>query len=218
MKQRPFGSTGHFVSEIGLGTWQLGNEKDWGAMTEIEAIKIVDKALDLGCNFFDTAPNYGLGKSEEIIGKALRGKRDKVIISSKFGHHDNGVINFDPNEIEKSIDKSLKRLQTDYLDSVLLHNPPFEILNGDSPHFEVLEKLKCEGKIGAYGASVDSSKEMCELIETTNSQVIEVMFNIFHQETACDRQVEMNTFRQLTLNTFSTKNGRSVLHSITVII
>ncbi len=184
MKQRPFGSTGKLVSEIGLGSWQLGNEKEWGSMTESEGIKIVDKALELGCNFFDTAPNYALGKSEEILGKALRGKREKVIISSKFGHHDNGEINFDPNEIQKSVDKSLKRLQTDYLDSILLHNPPFQYLNGNSQHFEELEKLKKEGKIGAYGASVDSSEEMFELIEKTNSQVIEVMFNIFHQDPA----------------------------------
>ncbi|GGM28877.1 aldo/keto reductase [Paraliobacillus quinghaiensis] len=184
MKQRQFGSTGKFVSEIGLGAWQLGNVRDSESMTENDAIAIVHKALELGCNFFDTAPNYGLGKSEEILGKALKGKRDKVIISSKFGHHDNDKLNFDPNEIEKSVDRSLKRLQTDYLDSVLLHNPPFENLNGNSQHFEVFEKLKRKGKIAAYGASVDSSKEMFEVIETTNSQVIEVMFNIFHQETA----------------------------------
>ena len=184
MKQRPFGTTGKFVSEIGLGSWQLGNEENWGAMTEIQGINIVDKALELGCNFFDTAPNYALGKSEEILGTALRGKRDKVVINSKFGHQDNGEINFDPNEIEKSVDKSLKRLQTDYLDSILLHNPPFQYLNGNMQHFEELEKLKKEGKIAAYGASVDSSEEMFELIEKTNSQVIEVMFNIFHQDTA----------------------------------
>lgn len=183
MKQRQLGSTGKFVSEIGLGSWQLGNVRDSESMTETEAIGIVDKALELGCNFFDTAPNYGLGKSEEILGKALKGKRDKVIITSKFGHHDNDALNFDPKEIEKSVDKSLKRLQTDYLDSVILHNPPFEHLNGNSPHFEVFDNLKRKGKIVAYGASVDSSKEIFEVIDTTNSQVIEVMFNIFHQET-----------------------------------
>ncbi|PYZ92278.1 oxidoreductase [Salipaludibacillus keqinensis] len=184
MKQRAYGSTGKFVSEIGLGSWQLGNERDWGSMTEDEGIQIVHKAIDLGCNFFDTAPNYGFGKSEEILGKALKGKRDKVIISTKFGHHDNGEVDFDPTELERSVDQSLKRLQTDYLDSVLLHNPPFEYLNGDNQHFQILDKLKKQGKIGAYGASVDSSKEMFEIIEKTNSQVIEVMFNIFHQDPA----------------------------------
>lgn len=183
MNQRPYGNTGKFVSEIGLGSWQLGNERDWHSMSEYEGIHIVHKALELGCNFFDTAPNYGLGKSEEILGKALKGKRNQVIINTKFGHHDNGEINFDLKEIEKSIDKSLKRLQTDYLDTVILHNPPFELLSDNSYHFEILEKLKSVGKINAYGASVDSSKEMFALLKNTDSQVIEVMFNIFHQET-----------------------------------
>ncbi|ADU28860.1 aldo/keto reductase [Evansella cellulosilytica] len=184
MKQRVLGSTGKTISEIGLGSWQLGNAKDWDVMSEKEGIELVHHALSLGCNFFDTAPNYGLGKSEEILGKALKGKRNEVIISSKFGHQDDGSINFDPHEIENSVHKSLKRLQTDYLDTLLLHNPPFEYLNGGSHHFEVLEKLKREGKILSYGASVDSSKEMFQVIETTNSQVMEVMFNIFHQETS----------------------------------
>lgn len=125
MKKRQFGSTGKYVSEIGLGAWQLGSVRDSKSMTETDAINIVHKALEHGCNFFDTAPNYGLGKSEEIIGKALKGKRVQVIITSKFGHHANDELNFDPNEIEHSVDKSLNRLQTEYLDSILLHNPPF---------------------------------------------------------------------------------------------
>ena len=184
MKMHPFGNSDKLISEIGFGAWQLGNAKDWGAMSEKEAINLVHRALELGCNFFDTAPNYGLGKSEEILGKALKGKREQVDISSKYGHQDIGGVEFDPDRLEESVDKSLKRLQTDYLDSLLLHNPPFEHLNGESPLFSELERLKEKGKILAYGASVDSSKEMFELINTTNSQVIEVMFNIFHQETA----------------------------------
>ncbi|WP_280771779.1 aldo/keto reductase [Salipaludibacillus daqingensis] len=184
MEKRSFGNTGKFVSEIGLGAWQLGNGKNENEMTESEGIEIVNKALELGCNFFDTAPNYALGKSEKILGKALKGKRDQVIISSKFGHHASGEIDFDSTKIENSVDESLSRLQTDYLDCVLLHNPPFEYLNGSSKHFEELEKLKEKGKIGAYGASVDSSEEMFEVINKTDSQVIEVMFNIFHQDPA----------------------------------
>ncbi|MCE7792854.1 aldo/keto reductase [Salipaludibacillus sp. CUR1] len=184
MEKRQFGNTGKFVSEIGLGAWQLGNKNNGGEMTESEGIEIVNKAIELGCNFFDTAPNYALGKSERILGKALKDKRDQVIISSKFGHHANGEIGFDSNKLEQSVDESLKRLQTDYLDCLLLHNPPFEYLNGESDHFEELEKLKRQGKIGAYGASVDSSDEMFEVINKTDSQVIEVMFNIFHQDPA----------------------------------
>ncbi|KHE71631.1 aldo/keto reductase [Halobacillus sp. BBL2006] len=184
MKKRSLGNTGIQVSEVGFGAWQLGNEKDWGKMTDDEAIHLVSTAMDAGSNFFDTAPNYGAGKSEELLGKAFKGKRDQVVISSKCGHASNGEQTFEPDKMISSVEDSLRRLQTDYLDSLLLHNPPFSAMNGDSPQFEVLEKLKQEGKIRAYGASVDTGKEMYELLNQTESQVIEVMFNIFHQEPA----------------------------------
>ena len=92
--------------------------------------------------------------------------------------------NFEPEKLMSSVEDSLRRLHTDYLDSLLLHNPPFSTLNGNSPQFEVLEKLKKQGKIRAYGASVDTGVEMDELLNKTDSQVIEVMFNLFHQEPA----------------------------------
>lgn len=184
MKQRSLGNTGIHVSEIGFGAWQLGNAKDWGSMTDDAAIHLVKEAVEAGCNFFDTAPNYGSGKSEELLGKAFKGNREHVVISSKCGHHQNGEQSFEPATLIESVEGSLQRLQTDYLDSLLLHNPPFSSLNGNSPQFEVLEKLKEQGKIRAYGASVDTGKEMNELLEKTDSQVIEVMFNIFHQEPA----------------------------------
>ncbi|WP_226582114.1 aldo/keto reductase [Halobacillus litoralis] len=184
MKKRDLGNTGIQVSEIGFGAWQLGNEKDWGKMRDEEAIELVNKAVESGCDFFDTAPNYGSGKSEELIGQALKDKRDQVVISSKCGHHPNDEQDFDPERLMVSVEDSLRRLQTDYLDSLLLHNPPFESLNSNSPQFEVLEKLKQQGKVRAYGASVDTGKEMNELLHKTDSQIIEVMFNIFHQEPA----------------------------------
>ncbi|ARI75631.1 aldo/keto reductase [Halobacillus mangrovi] len=184
MKKRSLGNTEIQVSEVGFGAWQLGNEKDWGKMTDDEAIHLVSEAMDAGCNFFDTAPNYGSGKSEELLGKAFKGKRDQVVISSKCGHASNGEQTFEPEKMISSVEESLRRLQTDYLDSLLLHNPPFSSIHGDSPQFEVLEKLKEQGKIRAYGASVDTGKEMYELLNQTDSQVIEVMFNIFHQEPA----------------------------------
>ncbi|MYL69333.1 aldo/keto reductase [Halobacillus litoralis] len=182
MRKRDLGNTGIQVSDVGFGAWQLGNEKDWGEMTDKKALQLVSEALDYGCNFFDTAPNYGDGKSEEILGKALKGKRDQVVISSKCGHHPFGEQDFEPDRLMQSVEESLRRLNTDYLDSLLLHNPPFISLHGDSPQFQMLEKLKQQGKIRAYGASVDTGKEMEELLNNTNSQVIEVMFNIFHQE------------------------------------
>jgi aryl-alcohol dehydrogenase-like predicted oxidoreductase len=185
MNKRPYGSTGKSVSEIGFGAWQLGNAKDWSAgLSEKEAIYLVHEAIDRGCNFFDTAPTYGQGKSEDLLGNALKGKREDVIINTKFGHNHDGKTDYSADLIRTSVEESLKRLQTDYLDSILLHNPPFEYLNGSSRQYDALEGLKKEGKIGAYGVSVDSSREMFEVLNTTNSQVMEVLFNIFHQETA----------------------------------
>ncbi|WLR55914.1 aldo/keto reductase [Mesobacillus subterraneus] len=182
MNYRNLGGTGMKVSEVGFGAWQLGNARDWEGVEDHQAIRMVHEALDQGCNFFDTAPNYGGGNSEALLGKALTGRRSEAVINSKFGHHPDNTLDFDSQKIRSSVEDSLRRLNTDYLDSILLHNPPFEILTGSTDHFKVLESLKQEGKILAYGASVDSGREMDELIRNTGSQVIEVMFNIFHQE------------------------------------
>ncbi|WP_231578306.1 aldo/keto reductase [Paenibacillus sp. FSL H7-0357] len=184
MNSRTYGRTGKSVSEIGFGGWQLGNRQDWEAMEEDAAVRLVHEALERGINFFDTAPNYGLGKSEELLGKALAGKRRNAVINTKFGHQADGSSNYGADQIRASVEVSLQRLQTDYVDSVLIHNPPFDMLDGKHGHYEELEKLKAEGKILTYGVSVDSIPDMLEVIEHTNIGVLEVMFNIFYQETA----------------------------------
>src|SRR5258706_9936739 len=89
MKQRPFGNTGMHVSEIGLGGWQLANP-DWGIQDTAEALRIVEKSLEAGCNFFDTAPGYGGGRSEELLRLALRPGPGKVIICTQFSHYGPG--------------------------------------------------------------------------------------------------------------------------------
>lgn len=174
------------VSEIGLGAWQLGANSGWRSMSEKEAIEMVNKALEYGINFFDTAPNYGLGTSESRLGKALKGlDRNKFVISTKFGHTDSGGTNYHADYIRESLEASLKRLQLDYVDSLLIHNPPYDYLDGNKhAHYEILERLKEEGKIKAYGASLDTYREMKLFLETTNGSVIEAFFNILHQDTA----------------------------------
>ena len=174
------------VSEIGLGAWQLGIKSGWKEMTEDEAITLVQTAYEMGVNFFDTAPNYGRGTSELRLGKALKGyDRSKLVINTKFGHTDMGVTNYDAANIRTSLEGSLKRLQMDYVDSLIIHSPPFDYLDGNkNDHYEILEQLKAEGKIKAYGASLDTFKEIETLLNTTNSKVIEVFFNIFHQDAA----------------------------------
>ena len=86
MKLRPFGNTGMNVSEIGLGSWQLANP-DWGVNDKNEALNIVKKSLEAGCNFFDTAPGYGGGRSEELLGQGLKSVRKDIIICTKFSYY-----------------------------------------------------------------------------------------------------------------------------------
>lgn len=186
MKYNQFIKESPAVSEIGLGAWQLGIKSGWKEMTEDEAITLVQTAYEMGVNFFDTAPNYGRGSSELRLGKALKGyDRSKLVINTKFGHTDMGVTNYDAASIRTSLEGSLKRLQMDYVDSLIIHSPPFDYLDGNkNDHYEILEQLKAEGKIKAYGASLDNFKEIETLLNTTNSKVIEVFFNIFHQDAA----------------------------------
>ena len=174
------------VSEIGVGAWQLGESTEWESMSEEEAVELVRKALDLGVNFFDTAPNYGLGTSELRLGKGLKGSdRDKIVLNTKFGHAASGEKNYDPGAIRESLEGSLRRLGTDHVDSLILHNPPIEYLDGNKTDtYEVLEKLVGEGKIQAYGASVDTFEEMKLLLDTTGSKVVEAFYNILFQDIA----------------------------------
>lgn len=186
MKYNRYTSVSPRVSEIGLGAWQLGANTISNGMSEREAIAMVHKALEGGINFFDTAPNYGLGTSEERLGKAFRSvDRDSIVLNTKFGHTVKGGNDYSAEHIRRSLEGSLKRLGFDYVDSLIFHNPPFEILDGsNNPHYEILEKLKEEGKIKAYGASVDTYEEMKLFLDTTQGEVVEAFFNILHQDTA----------------------------------
>lgn len=182
MKYRPLGATGLNVSEIGLGAWQLANP-DWGIHDKSEALKIVHQSLAAGCNFFDTAPGYGNGVSETILGEALKSVRQQVVICTKSGYSAEGVENFDTAAIRPTLESSLRRLQTDYVDVLLLHNPPRELMDGRvATQYAELEQLKQEGKIRAYGVSLDWCEEMEMVMATTGSQALEVYFNAFYQE------------------------------------
>ena len=184
MKYNKYINDSALVSEIGLGAWQLGNNSGWQSMSENNALEIVEKALELGINFFDTAPNYGHGTSEDRLGKALKEvDRSTIVLNTKFGHSDAGKTNYNSSYIRESLEGSLKRLRVDYIDSLIMHNPPLEYLDGNkNDHYEIFERLIEEGKIKAYGASLDTYEDMKLLMETTNAKVIEAFFNILHQD------------------------------------
>mgnify|MGYP000896788482 CR=1 FL=1 len=171
------------ISEVGFGAWQLGGTDLWGNMTREEGVKLVLRAVEEGVTFFDTAPGYGGGNSELILGEALEGIRDKVFINTKVGHGPNGEHEFSKEGIENSITRSLLKLKTTYLDSVILHNPERYILEGESDLFEALKHFKDNGIIKGYGVSVDSIEELELVLNNLEVDTIEVMFNVIHQET-----------------------------------
>jgi aryl-alcohol dehydrogenase-like predicted oxidoreductase len=172
------------VSEVGLGAWQLANP-DWGLDDRKEALRIVQKSLEAGCNFFDTAPGYGGGRSEELLGEGLKSVRKDIIICTKFSHYgEDGTRDFEAKNIRPVLEESFRALQTDYVDILLLHNPPRELMDGRvAPEiYEELEKLKTEGKIREYGVSLDWREEVDLVVDTTKSKALEVFFNALYQE------------------------------------
>lgn len=169
------------ISEIGFGGWQLGNEL-WGTMSWDEGVALVQAAYQQGINFFDTAPGYSNGLSEKILGEALKDVRESVFINTKFGHNHLNQSDFREEAIERSLNESLERLQTTYLDSMILHNPPREILEGKTRHHQEFTRLKVTGKIRGYGVSIDSLDELDLVLKHLDVDVIEILFNINHQD------------------------------------
>lgn len=164
MEYREIGKTGLKISVIGLGTWQIGGPSTmagkqigWGEVSENTAVDILNTAYDQGINFFDCADTYGRGKSESLIGKALKDRREKIIISSKFGNRETEekkwIKDFSAEWMIESLEGSLKRLDTDYIDLYMLHSPiPGYSL--DDELVETLEKQKSLGKIRFWGISL----------------------------------------------------------------
>lgn len=185
MKAREFGTTGLRVSEIGLGSWQLGRSDQWPTGPDAdEAVRLVHAALDAGVNFIDTAPGYAEGRSEANIGTALKGgRRNGVVICTKFGHRADGTSDWESSNIESAVLDSARRMGTDYLDVVVLHNPPPEILDGTvGEHYETLERLRTKGVIRAYGASVDWAADIDTMLSTSTSRALEVRMSALFQE------------------------------------
>ncbi|MBI5174253.1 MAG: aldo/keto reductase [Candidatus Melainabacteria bacterium] len=184
MKYRDFGKTGIKVSEIGFGTWAIGGNShgmSYGPTDDKASTDAVMKALDLGLNFFDTADVYGWGHAEELLGKCFRGRRDRIILAAKVGadfYQGTGFQTFTPEYIRFALEKSLARLQTDYLDVYQLHNPPLKLL-GNEATYATLKELKKEGKIRAWGVSVFTAVEGITAINVGHPDCLQIAYNIF---------------------------------------
>ncbi|MGL4849103.1 MAG: aldo/keto reductase [Clostridium sp.] len=178
MKYREFGNTGFKISEVSLGTWQLGSK--WGdEFNEEVALNTLEAAFNEGINCFDTADIYQNGLSEKAIGKFIKGKEDKIFVITKCGrkldpHNEEG---YNRENIRAFVEASIENMDVKNLDLVLLHCPPSEVYKKDEV-FNALEELKTEGKINAYGVSVEKVSEAMEALNYGISAV-EIIFNMF---------------------------------------
>jgi aryl-alcohol dehydrogenase-like predicted oxidoreductase len=185
MHYRTLGRTGLRVSVIGLGT--MVHAGHFGPMKDSESLSAIDAALELGVNFIDTSDAYGAGYSEILLGNALRGRRDKVILATKGGNvmvgPERGKRNFGPTYISRVLEESLKRLQTDRVDLYQLHNPTVDVIEHGEV-WEVLERAKKEGKIRYYGVSINTIEEGIAAVKDGRSDTIQLEYNLLAQEPA----------------------------------
>ena len=181
MQHRNLGNTGLSVSAIGFGCWEMGNP-EYGSSNDNEMIAAVHRAIDLGVTLFDTAPNYGFGGSEEVLGRALGARRKDIILVSKVG------ITWDPvtfttkfdgrfSTIKRINEESLRRLGTDHLDLVLMHWPDPETPIEET--MRALEELRTEGKALHIGVSNFSAHELRESRKFAPICANEVGYNLF---------------------------------------
>lgn len=183
MNQRRLGKTGRMVSEIGLGTWQLGTK--WGEpFNETEAQSILEASYESGINLIDTADIYNNGNSELAIGKFIAQHKDHFFVVTKCGrgltpHTADG---YTAENMERFIDGSLQRLGVEQLDLVLLHCPPTSVYEKDEL-FSGMDKLVQKGKISHYGVSIEKVAEGLQAMEYPIS-AIEVIFNMFRLKPA----------------------------------
>jgi aryl-alcohol dehydrogenase-like predicted oxidoreductase len=187
MEQIAIGTSGLRTSRIGLGTWAIGGWM-WGGTDEAQSIATIRSAVERGVTLIDTAPAYGFGRSEEIVGKALAGSlRQKVQIATKVGlAWKEGAVFRDsrPARIRKEIEDSLRRLRTDVVDLYQVHWPDLETQFGETAR--TLEDLRREGKIRAIGVSNFSPTQMDAFRATAKVDAVQPPYNLFEREIEAD--------------------------------
>jgi aryl-alcohol dehydrogenase-like predicted oxidoreductase len=180
MKYRRLGKTNFEVSEVSLGTWQLG--EGWGSVSDEDAVRVLQAGLDHGINFFDTADVYGDGRSERFIAQVLAKHTEKVYVATKAGrrlqpHNPDG---YNRKNLTAFVERSLANLKRDSLDLLQLHCPPTEIYYRPEV-FDALEELKQAGKILHYGVSVEKVEEALKASEYPGIATVQIIFNVFRQ-------------------------------------
>ncbi len=193
MQKRRLGRSDVEVSVIGFGAWTLGLNW-WGEVSEDDGARLVRRAIDLGITFFDTGDVYGEGKSEELLGRAIRDCRDRVVIGTKFGYELEGQREhsqgerpqcWEPSFCRQALEDSLRRLGTDHVDLYQLHNPRLSAIQRDDL-FAELESLRAEGKVRAVGVALGPAigweEEGLYAIQERKVDSVQTVFNVLEQE------------------------------------
>ena len=181
MEYRKLGKTGFTISEISLGTWQVGGK--WGSVfNDDNADRIINTAIDNGINFIDTADVYSDGLSEKAVGRNVRSRSERIYVATKCGRQINPHTNsgYQPAVLVKFVEDSLKRTGLETLDLIQLHCPPTEVYYRPEI-FETFERLKEQGKILNLGVSVEKVEEALKAIEYENVTTVQIIFNLFRQ-------------------------------------
>jgi len=184
LEYRNLGETGIRVSEISLGTWALGGE--WGAVGEEDAYAALNRAVDLGVNFLDTADVYGDGRSEKLIGRLLKDRpQDEISVATKAGRRldPHTAEGYNHENLSAFVERSLGNLGVEAIDLLQLHCPPTEAYRQDTT-FDALDRLREEGKIRHYGVSVEKVEEARMALSYPNVETVQIIFNIFRQKPA----------------------------------
>ena len=178
MQQRPLGRTGHDVSVVGLGTWQLGS--DWGEVSDADAAAVLAASADAGVTLFDTADVYGDGRSEALIGRFLAGRPDHgITVATKMGRRlPQEPANYSPQNFRAWTERSLVNLGVDMLDLVQLHCPPAAVIEEEDT-YAALDELVADGVIAAYGVSVETCAQALTAISRPNVTNVQIIVNPF---------------------------------------
>ena len=181
MNYRKLGKTNFNISEISLGTWQVGGK--WGsAFDNKTADELLNTAIDNGVNFIDTADVYENGLSETAVGRVVRSRSERIYVATKCGRQINPHVNegYQPKVLQKFVEDSLKRMNLETLDLIQLHCPPTEVYYRPEI-FEMFDRLKDQGKILNLGVSVEKVEEALKAIEYSNVTTVQIIFNLFRQ-------------------------------------
>jgi len=183
MNYRQLGRTPWKVSEISFGAWAIGGA--WGNVSDNDSLAALNKAVDSGVNFFDTADVYGDGRSERLIAQLKKSRKDDIIVATKTGRRlpQQTVEGYSHANLTRWLDDSLRNLATDALDLLQLHCPP-STLYDHAEVFGLLDDLVQAGKVRYYGVSVEKVEEALKAIEYRDVQTVQIIFNCFRQRPA----------------------------------